>query len=85
MANKYKVTKFQIGKDGYAGIGELLKSDGMKSLVESTAAQIANNAGTGYASDVHLSSQRWNGNVYPVTNEAAQEIYESNSILKAMR
>lgn len=84
MADK-KRFRFQIGSDGYAGIGQLLKSDGMKDLVENTASQIAVRAGTGYASYTHLSTQRWNANVYPTTDEAAQEIYDSNSILKAMR
>ena len=83
MANK--LTRIEIGSDGYAGIGQLLKSDGMREAVESAASGIAARAGSGYAYDAHLSSQRWNANVYPADPEAWEDQIENNTLLKVLR
>lgn len=80
-----KLKNFRIGKDGYAGIGQLLKSDGMQSLVESTAREIADRAGSGYTYRSHQSDQRWNANVFPDTDETVKDSLENNTLLKAMR
>ena len=80
MANK--ITRLELD---YAGIGQLLKSDGMKAAVESTASEIAARAGSGYSSEPHLSSQRWNANVYPAIPEAWEDQLENNTLLKVLR
>lgn len=80
MANK--LTRIELD---YAGIGQLLKGSEMQSAVEAKGREIAARAGDGYASDTHLSSQRWNANVYPVSAEAWLDSLEGNTLLKALR
>lgn len=67
------------------GVKELLNSDAMKGIIESHAARIANNAGTGYkAMEPHHTGQRVAANIYPETAEAAQDNLEHNTLLKAL-
>ena len=84
MAEKGLIN-FRIGSDGYAGIGQLLKSSGMKSLVEKTASEISGRAGSGYSYRMHQSTQRWNANIFPTTEETREDSFENNTLLKAMR
>lgn len=80
MANK--LTRIELS---YSGIGELLKSDGMRDAVESAASEIAARAGNGYAYKAHISAQRWNANVYPADPEAWEDQMENNTLLKVLR
>ena len=80
MANK--LTRIELS---YSGIGELLKSDGMRETVESAASGIAARAGSGYACEAHLSAQRWNANVWPEDPEAWEDQMENNTLLKVLR
>jgi len=69
--------KFKLN---YKGVGELLKSSEMQSVLASYANEIAATAGDGY--DVYVGKTR--ANVSVVTEEAAQDNYENNTLLKAM-
>lgn len=74
--------KFVLNKKG---IGELLKSDAMKNVIEEHASRVANNAGEGYAAaDPHYTGQRVAVNVYAETEEAKQDNLENNTLLKAL-
>lgn len=68
----------------YAGIGKLMKSDGMKSAVESKARELTSRAGSDYSSEAHLSSQRWNANVFPVGLEGWRDDMENNTLQKVL-
>lgn len=72
--------KFELNK---AGVKELLKSQPMVDVLKSYAGQVANRAGDGY--DVHVGPNRANVSVETVTDEAAQDNYDNNTLLKAVR
>lgn len=67
-----------------AGIRELMQSAPMQEVVGQYAQKVAGSAGAGYAYSVHLSDQRCIANVYPDDEEAAQDNYENNTLLKAL-
>lgn len=66
-----------------AGVKELLKSDAMVGILKSYASSIANRAGDGY--DVHIGPNRANVSVETTTDEAMQDNYDNNTLLKAVR
>lgn len=68
----------------YAGVGEMLKSSEMQSLVGGIANTIANNAGNGYASDTKLMGTRWIASAYTDTTDAMKDCNENNTLLKAL-
>ena len=72
--------KFELNK---AGVKELLKSQPMVDVLKSYAGQVANRAGDDY--DVHVGPNRANVSVETVTDEAAQDNYDNNTLLKAVR
>ncbi len=67
-----------------AGVGQLLKSDEMKALVQGFGEEVAARAGEGHAARTHNSGQRMICNVYPTTKETAKDNYENNTLLKAL-
>lgn len=69
----------------YAGIGQLMRGDGMKEAVSAQAREIAARAGSSYTSEAHKSSQRWNANVYPVGLDGWRDQLENNTLVKALR
>ena len=77
-----KMTRIELD---YAGIGQLLKSSEMQSAVESKAREIASRAGDDYTSEAHLSSQRWNANVFPIGLEGYRDNLENNTLLRCIR
>lgn len=72
--------KFQLN---YEGVGELMRSGAMISVLESYADGIATRAGDGY--DVHIGPRRANVSVRTATAEAAQDNLDNNTLLKAVR
>lgn len=67
-----------------AGVGQLLKSDEMKALVQGIGDEAVARAGEGYAARTHNTGQRMICNVYPTTKESAKDNYENNTLLKAV-
>lgn len=72
--------KFQLN---YEGVAELMRSEAMISVLKSYADAIAERAGDGY--DVHIGPRRANVSVRTVTDEAAQDNLDNNTLLKAVR
>ena len=77
-----KITRVELD---YDGIGQLMRGSGMKDAVSACAGQIAARAGNDYTSEAHLSSQRWNANVYPVGIDRWRDNLENNTLLKVLR
>ena len=73
-------TKFELN---YAGVGELLKSPEMRSVIESYAAEASHRAGEGY--NVKYGSNRVVAFVETGTDAAAQDNLDNNTLLKAVR
>lgn len=67
------------------GVGQLLKGDAMQGVLGQYGFAAANQAGDGYASDVHVFSKRAVAHVYATTAEAKQDNYDNNTLLKAVR
>lgn len=67
-----------------AGIQEMLKSDGMQSVLKEYASDAVQSAGPGYASDVHVFQKRAVAHVFPETAEARNDNYENNTLLKVV-
>ena len=68
--------KFELN---YKGVGELLHSSEMQSVLMEAADSIATNAGEGYKA-VQMSTRVI---VVPDTQEAEQDNYDNNTLLKA--
>lgn len=75
-----KLVKFELN---YNGVGQLLKSPEMVSVLTDAASQIKNRAGDGYS--VHIGPHRANVSVRTETEEAIQENLDNNTLLKAVR
>ena len=60
-------------------VGDLLKSEEMRQALMSAASQVAATAGDGYKAKI-MSTRVV---VFPDTEEAAQDNYENNTLLKA--
>lgn len=67
-----------------AGIQELLKSPVIQGMLSDFGKQKANAAGPGYDSEVHVYQKRAVVNIFPATQEAAQDNYENNTLLKVV-
>lgn len=78
------MSKIKVELD-YAGIGQLMRSEGMAEAVSQKAAEIAARAGNDYAYRVHNTGQRQAANVYPDSLEAWRDNLENNTLLKALR
>ena len=65
-------------------IGALLKSGETESVIKSLADQIANMAGTGYASDTYMTPGRVVASAYTATEEAVKDNSENNTLLIAV-
>ena len=68
-------------KLNYKGVGQLLKSAEMQSVLSSYASEIKNRAGDGY--DIYVGRTR--ANVSVATEATAQDNLENNTLLKAVR
>ena len=75
--------KFELNQDGVA---ELLKSEEMQAVLESYAADVAKNAGPGYEPTTYVGKSRANVSVRvaAVTEEAEQDNYENNTLLRSI-
>ena len=74
--------KFVLNKKG---VGELLKSSEMQTLLDSHASAIKNRAGAGYEHDVQVNEGRAHAMVWAETYQAKKDNLENNTLLKAVR
>ncbi|OFI49526.1 hypothetical protein BG261_02805 [Floricoccus tropicus] len=72
-------------KLNYAGIGQLMKSSGMQSMLEEKASEVQGRAGPGYKKDIYVGKTRANAMVYASTYEAKKDNKKNNTLLKAVR
>lgn len=65
-------------------INELMKGEGIQSVLRDAGASVAGDAGSDYASSINMG--RWLAfcNVYPDSKAAANDNYKNNSLLKAL-
>lgn len=75
------MVKFELN---YSGVGELLKSSEVMAVCREYAEQVRDNAGEGYELSEYTGRTRVNVSVYAATEEALQECYENNTLLKAL-
>lgn len=68
-----------------AGVGQLLKSAEMQSVLSEHATAIRQRAGDGYEQDVHIGKTRANAMVKATTNKAMRDNMKNNTLLKAVR
>lgn len=81
--SKYNVKKFVLDKKG---VGELLKSAEALELVTGYANEIASRCGEGYVVTQYPNGKtRVNASVITDTEEAMQDNYDNNTLLKAVR
>jgi hypothetical protein len=66
-----------------AGVRQMLRSPEAMAVVTAYAHQISNRAGAGYGVDTYTGKTRVNASVYPATEEARQDNYDNNTLLKA--
>lgn len=65
-----------------AGVGELLKSAEMLSLVDSYGAQYVSGMGEGYDYKTFIGHDRAHAYVFPTTEKAKKDNLEYNTLLK---
>ena len=72
--------KFELDHEG---VGQLLKSEEMQSVLISYASAVQNRAGDDYS--VYVGRTRANVSVRADNDNAVQDNYENNTLLKAVR
>lgn len=75
--------KFELNQ---AGVRELLRSEEMQSVLESYASQVAKNAGPGFEPTTFVGKNRANVSVRVIaaTDQAEQDNYENNTLLRSL-
>lgn len=68
-----------------AGVGSMLKSAEMQSVLSKQASAIKNRCGEGYEQDTFVGTNRANARVWAESLEARKENMENNTLLKAVR
>ena len=67
-----------------AGVRELLRSTGTANACREHANKVAARCGSGYEVSTYKGTTRANASVKAVTEEAIQENYENNTLVKAL-
>jgi hypothetical protein len=76
-----KAFEFKLNEEG---VGELLKSAEMVSLVSSVTENVSGIAGEGYEGNVQIGQYRAIGMVKAVTKDARADNEENNTLLRAI-
>lgn len=66
------------------GVRDLLRSPEMQQILREYGNAKAQQAGKGYATDVHVYSKRAVAQVFPASAESANDNYENNTLLKVI-
>ena len=74
--------RFELDRNGVA---ELMKSAEMQEILAQEGSRVANNAGPGYSSTVHVHTRRAVCNIYPETPESVRDTSENNTLLKVLK
>ncbi len=72
-------------KLNYKGVGELMKSEAMQTVLKEYATSIKNRCGDGYEQDMYIGKSRANAMVSATTHQARRDNLENNTLLKAVR
>lgn len=75
-------SKFKLN---YSGVGQLMKSAEMQSVLTEKASAIKNRCGDGYGQDVYVGKSRANAMVFADSSAAKRDNMKNNTILKAVR
>lgn len=76
------MTKFELNSKG---VGDLLKSAEMQSILDQKASEIRNRAGIGYEHDVQVNPGRAHAMVWAETYQAKKDNSQNNTLLKAVK
>lgn len=68
-----------------AGVDALRKSPQMQAILSQYGTEKALQAGDGYKSSVHVFSKRAVANIYAATDEALQDNFDNNTLLKVLK
>ena len=68
-------------KINYSGVGQLLKGSEVQEMLSGIAGA---KTPEGYSNRIHVTEQRAIANIYPDTEEARQDNYENNTLLKML-
>ena len=68
----------------YSGVGSLLQSSEMATVLSGQAEKIRSRCGDGYAVDTYSAGTRVIASVYTETTDAMQNELENNTLLKAI-
>lgn len=79
------MAKRVVFKLDYAGVGQLLKSSEMQTMLSGIARAKASQAGEGYGSDCRVLSTRAVATVYTESDEAKRDNLDNNTLLKVVR
>lgn len=74
--------KFELNSKG---VGDLLKSAGMQSILDQKASDIRQRAGVGYNHDVRVNEGRAHAMVWAETYQAKKDNSQNNTLLKAVK
>jgi hypothetical protein len=74
--------KFKLN---YKGVGELMKSKAMQTVLAEHATSIKNRCGDGYEQDIYVGKDRANAMVSATTYQAKKDNMDNNTLLKAVR
>lgn len=72
-------------KLNYKGVGELMKSEAMQTVLKERATNIKNRCGDGYEQDMYVGKSRANAMVSATTFQAKKDNMDNNTLLKAVR
>lgn len=72
-------------KLNYKGVGELMKSEAMQTVLNEYATNIKNRCGDGYEQDIHVGKSRANAMVKAATFKAKKDNMDNNTLLKAVK
>lgn len=67
-----------------AGVREVLRSDGMRSMLEAEARQRASGLGSGYGVNTFTGRNRVNAEIAAETPEARKDNLKNNTLLRAI-
>lgn len=73
--------EFELNEEG---IGALLRSSEMNSVISGIAQKVVGNCGDGYGHREHDTGKRIASNIYPGTEEAYQDNLRNNTLLKGL-
>lgn len=76
------MTKFELNSKG---VGDLLKSAEMQSILDQKASEIRGRAGIGYEHNVQVNPGRAHAMVWADTHQAKKDNLNNNTLLKAVK